>query len=98
MTNNKIARRRRRARCLGRVTMKLLVSLAVLTCCAGASILAVVPALAHSNHQRPRIGASHMTPSGAPEDWGTYCVTELAPLFRDAIALNGTLLASADAA
>jgi len=33
-----------------------------------------------------RIGASHLTPSGAPEDWGTYCVTELAPMFREAIA------------
>jgi predicted amidohydrolase YtcJ len=41
---------------------------------------------AHGVH-RPRIGASHKTPSGAPETWGTYCITELAPLFREAIAL-----------
>jgi len=38
--------------------------------------------------QRPRIGApNQQTPSGAPETWGTYCVTELAPLFREALAL-----------
>ena len=41
---------------------------------------------AHGVH-RPRIGASHKTPSGAPETWGTYCITELAPLFREAIQL-----------
>ena len=41
---------------------------------------------AHGVH-RPRLGASHKTPSGAPETWGTYCVTELAPLFREAIQL-----------
>ncbi len=41
---------------------------------------------AHGVH-RPRIGASHKTPTGAPETWGTYCVTELAPLFREAIQL-----------
>ena len=43
-------------------------------------------AAAHGVH-RPRLGASHKTPSGAPETWGTYCITELAPLFREAIAL-----------
>ncbi len=67
---------------------------AAVLCAALAGPLAVAPALAHSDH-RPRIGASHLTPSGAPEDWGTYCVTELAPLFREAIALNGTMFASA---
>ncbi len=36
---------------------------------------------------RQRLGASHKTPSGAPETWGTYCITELAPLFREAIQL-----------
>jgi hypothetical protein len=41
---------------------------------------------AHGVH-RPRIGASHKTPTGAPETWGTYCVTELAPLFREAIQM-----------
>ena len=41
---------------------------------------------AHGVH-RQRIGASHKTPTGAPETWGTYCVTELAPLFREAIQL-----------
>lgn len=43
-------------------------------------------AAAHGVH-RPRLGASHTTPSGAPETWGTYCITELAPLFREAIQL-----------
>ena len=54
-----------------------------------ASILgsAGIPAMAHT----ARIGANHLTPSGAPESWGTYCVTELAPLFREAIALNDRL-------
>lgn len=47
-------------------------------------------AFSHSNHQS-RIGASHLTPSGAPESWGTYCVTELAPMFREAVALNDKL-------
>ena len=42
---------------------------------------------AHGTHHRPRIGASHKTPTGAPETWGTYCITELAPLFREAIQL-----------
>ena len=42
---------------------------------------------AHDGH-RQRIGAPNQkTPSGAPENWGTYCVTELAPLFREALAL-----------
>ncbi len=45
------------------------------------------PADAHGSHHRPRIGASHKTPTGAPETWGTYCITELAPLFREAIQL-----------
>lgn len=42
---------------------------------------------AHEPH-KPRIGAPNQkTPSGSPETWGTYCVTELAPLFREAISL-----------
>jgi hypothetical protein len=45
------------------------------------------PADAHGTHHRPRIGVSHKTPTGAPETWGTYCITELAPLFREAIQL-----------
>ena len=46
------------------------------------------PSLAHSP-ERGRLGASaHGTPPGSPESWATYCVTELAPLFRAAIALN----------
>lgn len=59
------------------------------------ALLAGTPAIdafAHSpNGQssvRPRIGASTKTPSGAPETWGTYCVTELASLFREALALH----------
>ncbi|MBN9023974.1 MAG: hypothetical protein J0H08_18235, partial [Rhizobiales bacterium] len=71
---------------------------AVLASCLLASAVAAGTAHAHSAHQRPRIGASHLTPSGAPEDWGTYCVTELAPLFREALALNEMTLASADPA
>lgn len=56
---------------------------------------AVTDAFAHSGHSqvspRPRIGASAKTPSGAPENWGTYCVTELAPLFRQSLAMNGPM-------
>lgn len=57
------------------------------------STLAVAEAHAHAGHAqpRPRLGASHLTPTGAPEDWGTYCVTELAPLFRQSLALNGEI-------
>lgn len=41
--------------------------------------------------KRPRIGApNQQTPAGVPENWGTYCVTELAPLFREALALYGS--------
>lgn len=44
-------------------------------------------AWAHDGH-RPRIGApNQQTPTGAPETWGTYCVTELAPLFREALTI-----------
>lgn len=60
-------------------TKKLLLSLAV--------IAASFPVNAHDGH-RPRIGApNQQTPTGAPETWGTYCVTELAPMFREALAL-----------
>jgi hypothetical protein len=51
---------------------------------------------AHGVH-RPRIGASHKTPTGAPETWGTYCVTELAPLFREAIQMAQASQATAPA-
>jgi hypothetical protein len=68
-------------------------ALSLAVCAATAATLATLPVAAHS--ARPRIGVSHLTPSGAPEDWGTYCVTELAPLFREALALNGPMLASA---
>ena len=55
-----------------------------------AGIALVLIGLASHAHQpqRPRIGApNQQTPTGAPENWGTYCVTELAPLFREALAL-----------
>jgi hypothetical protein len=54
-----------------------------------------------THHHRPRLGASHKTPSGAPETWGTYCITELAPLFREAIQIaqaNQPSPAASDAA
>jgi len=65
--------------------------------CAGLlASAAVSDAFAHGAHApmspRPRLGASFKTPSGAPEDWGTYCVTELAPMFREALALNGPMV------
>lgn len=64
-----------------------------LICAALLAGTATADSFAHSGHSKPRarIGASHKTPSGAPEDWGTYCVTELAPMFREALALNGPL-------
>ena len=66
---------------------KLKTGLAVaLACTAFATIDIRFDAQAHGVH-RQRLGASHKTPSGAPETWGTYCVTELAPLFREAIQL-----------
>lgn len=70
-------------------------SIAILACCAAAGSLVAGSALAHSGHVRPRIGASHLTPSGAPDTWGTYCVTELAPLFREALAYNQMQIAAA---
>ena len=46
-----------------------------------------INSMAHEGH-RPRIGApNQQTPTGAPETWGTYCVTELAPLFREALSV-----------
>ena len=48
----------------------------------------VTPALAHAP-QRSLIGIHHFDGTTQPSDtWGTYCVTELAPFFRDAIAMN----------
>lgn len=62
-------------------------------CAAMLAVSAITEAQAHSGEShpssRPRVGASAKTPSGAPETWGTYCVTELAPMFREALALNG---------
>lgn len=61
-----------------KLSRRLLVSIA---------IILLQSAHAHEGH-RPRIGApNQQTPSGAPETWGTYCVTELAPMFREALAL-----------
>lgn len=72
--------------------MKSVLSMLCATLLAGVTI---VEAHAHSGHShtslRPRVGAGATTPSGAPEDWGTYCVTELAPMFREALALNGRM-------
>lgn len=49
--------------------------------------VASIHTYAHDGH-RPRIGApNQQTPTGAPETWGTYCVTELAPLFREALTV-----------
>ncbi|MET0277184.1 MAG: amidohydrolase [Pseudorhodoplanes sp.] len=67
--------------------IKLKLRLAVTIACAAlVSSDLRFTAEAHGVH-RQRIGASHKTPSGAPETWGTYCITELAPLFREAIQL-----------
>jgi predicted amidohydrolase YtcJ len=61
------------------------------------SVLAVSPALSHPT-QRPLLGIYHYRPQlNLTETSGTYCVTELAPMFREAIALNrarGITLAS----
>lgn len=64
--------------------------ISALTCFSITGLSISPSAWGHSSHQS-RIGASHLTPSGAPEHWGTYCVTELAPMFREAIALNDKL-------
>jgi predicted amidohydrolase YtcJ len=76
--------------------MKSILPVLLATLMAGS---AATQAFAHGpggHGPRPRIGASHLTPTGSPEDWGTYCVTELAPLFREALALNPAItLASA---
>lgn len=58
-----------------------------------AAIIAVastVPLFAHDGHHRlrPRIGVKHDDVLKATENWGTYCVTELAPIFREAVAMN----------
>ncbi|MGD9924503.1 MAG: amidohydrolase family protein, partial [Pseudorhodoplanes sp.] len=69
------------------MAMKLKVGATAAIACAALFMSDIrMTADAHGVH-RPRIGASHKTPSGAPETWGTYCITELAPLFREAILL-----------
>lgn len=45
------------------------------------------PVSAHGPH-RPRIGVKHDDVLKATENWGTYCITELAGMFREAVALN----------
>lgn len=50
-------------------------------------------AWAHGAHEhRPRrqvLGIHGFDPQSKPDEtWGTYCVTELAPFFRDAVAIN----------
>ena len=55
-----------------------------------AALLAVstgAPVSAHGPH-RPRIGVKHDDVLKATENWGTYCVTELADMFRAAVAIN----------
>lgn len=64
--------------------------IAAMTCVSMCSLSLSPGAWAHST-THSCIGASHLTPSGAPEDWGTYCVTELAPIFREAIASHDKL-------
>lgn len=61
-----------------------------ISCIATCGVSLSSAAWAHSSHQS-RIGASHLTPAGVPDEWGTYCVTELAPMFREAVALNEKL-------
>ena len=62
----------------------------ILAACVIALLSGVAATEAHEAHKQ-RIGAPNQkTPSGAPENWGTYCVTELAPLFREALALYQT--------
>jgi predicted amidohydrolase YtcJ len=56
-------------------------------CGLGVGLAAVTAAHEPAAGPRPRIGAGAGTPSGAPDTWGTYCITELAPLFRDALVL-----------
>jgi len=64
--------------------MKLLgISLAALL-----AVSAAAPAAAHGPG-RHRLGVHHDDVLKATENWGTYCVTELAPMFREAIALHG---------
>lgn len=53
-----------------------------------AACMAAYSMNAQSHEPKQRIGApNQQTPTGAPENWGTYCVTELAPMFREALAL-----------
>jgi hypothetical protein len=52
-------------------------------------VAAVAPISARDGpHPRPRIGVKHDDLLKATENWGTYCVTELAPMFREAVTIN----------
>ncbi|MBH1973507.1 MAG: amidohydrolase [Rhodobacteraceae bacterium] len=45
--------------------------------------------LAKHEGKRHLLGIHRFDPTVQPtEDWGTYCVTELAPVFREAVAMN----------
>lgn len=54
------------------------------------AISTIAPVSAHEGQHspRPRLGAKHDDLQNATKDWGTYCVTELAPMFREAVAMN----------
>ena len=56
--------------------------------------LMTTPGFAHPT-QRPLLGIYHYRPQlNLTEQSGTYCVTELAPLFREAVALNASATAA----
>src|SRR5688572_28587516 len=58
-------------------------------------LLTTTIASAHPT-QRPLLGIYHYRPQlNHTEQSGTYCVTELAPLFREAVALNASATAAA---
>ncbi|MFO0993853.1 MAG: amidohydrolase [Hyphomicrobiales bacterium] len=57
-------------------------------------LLATTLASAHPT-QRPLLGIYHHRPQlNLTEQSGTYCVTELAPLFREAVAINASAAAA----
>jgi predicted amidohydrolase YtcJ len=58
-----------------------------------ALVLVASPVVAHPDaahgEKRQLLGIHHHDPKVQPtENWGTYCVTELAPIFREAVAMN----------
>jgi predicted amidohydrolase YtcJ len=60
---------------------------------AGALLTVDSPLKAHSGHEhKPRrqvLGIHKFDPAVRPDEtWGTYCVTELAPFFREAVEIN----------